>query len=95
MSQSRPRILVIEDELSQVALLRFNLAKQGFEVEVKCDGEDGLIAAQENALDLILLDWMLPSMPGVEVCRRLRRDKATRKIPIIMLTARSEERDKV
>lgn len=95
MNLIKSRILVIEDEPSQVVLLRFNLTKAGFDVDVATDGEDGLLAAQESQPDLILLDWMLPSMPGVEVCRRLRRDKATRKTPIIMLTARSEERDKV
>lgn len=95
MSLTKPRILVIEDEPSQVVLLRYNLTKHGFDVDVSSDGEDSLLAAQENPPDLILLDWMLPSVSGVEVCRQLRRDKITRKIPIIMLTARSEERDKV
>ncbi len=95
MSLTNPKILVIEDEPSQVELLRYNLSRQGFEVVVAMDGEDGLNAATEDPPDLILLDWMLPSLPGVEVCRQLRRNKSTREIPIIMLTARSEERDKV
>jgi len=95
VSLSDPKILVIEDEPSQVEVLRFNLSRQGFTVEVAMDGEDGLHAAREDPPDLILLDWMLPSLSGVEVCRLLRRNKITREIPIIMLTAKSEERDKV
>jgi len=95
LSLTNPKILVIEDEPSQVELLRYNLSRQGFEVFIAMDGEDGLHAAREDPPDLILLDWMLPSLPGVEVCRQLRRHKSTREIPIIMLTARSEERDKV
>ena len=95
MSLSNPKILVIEDEPSQVELLKFNLDRQGYDVVVAMDGEEGVQVARDELPDLILLDWMLPSLPGVEVCRHLRRNKATREIPIIMLTARSEERDKV
>lgn len=95
MSLSNPKILVIEDEPSQVELLKFNLDRQGYDVVVAMDGEEGVQSARDELPDLILLDWMLPSLPGVEVCRHLRRNKATREIPIIMLTARSEERDKV
>ena len=95
MSLSAPRLLVIEDEPSQVELLRYNLKKQGFEVRVAMDGEEGVEAAREDPPDLILLDWMLPNLSGIEVCRQLRRNKATREVPIIMLTARSEEHDKV
>ncbi len=95
LSLSNPRLLVIEDEPSQVELLRYNLTKQGFDVRVAMDGEEGVDAAREDPPDLILLDWMLPNLSGIEVCRQLRRDRATREVPIIMLTARSEERDKV
>ena len=95
LSLTTPRLLVIEDEPSQVELLRYNLSKQGFDVRIAMDGEEGVEAAREDPPDLILLDWMLPNLPGIEVCRQLRRDKATREIPIIMLTARSEERDMV
>ena len=95
MSLSNTKILVIEDEPSQVELLNFNLDRQGYDVVVAMDGEEGVQVARDELPDLILLDWMLPSLPGVEVCRHLRRNKATREIPIIMLTARSEERDKV
>jgi len=90
-----PRILVIEDEPSQVEILKFNLVTEGYEVSVEMDGEQGVRAALEGLPDLILLDWMLPHLSGIEVCRQLRRNVETREIPIIMLTARSEERDKV
>jgi len=90
-----PRILVIEDEPSQVEVLRYNLGKLGFQVQIEMDGEAGLLAALEDPPDLILLDWMLPKLTGIEVCRQLRAEKATREIPVIMLTARSEEGDKV
>lgn len=95
MSIIAPKILVIEDEPSQVEILRFNLHQQGFDVCVAMDGEEGLQAAIEDPPDLILLDWMLPNLTGIEVCRKLRRAKETREVPVIMLTARSEERDKV
>ncbi len=95
MSLTNPKVLIIEDEPSQIALLRYNFAQQGFEVRIATDGEEGVLAAKEDPPDLILLDWMLPSLPGIEVCRQLRRHKKTREIPIIMLTARSEERDKI
>lgn len=95
LSLSTPRLLVIEDEPSQVELLRYNLTKQGFDVRIAMDGDEGVEAAREDPPDLILLDWMLPNLSGIEVCRQLRRDRATREVPIIMLTARSEERDKV
>ncbi len=95
LSLSNPRLLVIEDEPSQVELLRYNLTKQGFDVRIAMDGDEGVEAAREDPPDLILLDWMLPNLSGIEVCRQLRRDRATREVPIIMLTARSEERDKV
>jgi two-component system, OmpR family, phosphate regulon response regulator PhoB len=95
LSLPNPTILVIEDEPSQIALLRYNLTAQGFKVRIAADGEEGVQAAREDPPDLILLDWMLPNLPGIEVCRQLRRDKATREIPVIMLTARSEESDKI
>lgn len=95
MSITSPRILVIEDEPSQVEILRFNLHQQGYDVSVAMDGGEGLQAAIEDPPDLILLDWMLPTLSGIKVCRKLRSAKETREIPVIMLTARSEERDKV
>jgi len=88
-----PEILVVEDEPSQVEILRFNLASAGYEVRVEMDGYEGVQSAIAQPPDLILLDWMLPNLSGVEACRQLRRTKETRNVPIIMLTARSEEND--
>lgn len=95
MSLAHPKILLIEDEPSQVELIHYNLKAEGYEVLVALDGEEGLEVALEEIPDLILLDWMLPKVSGIEVCRQLRRSKITREIPIIMLTARSEESDKI
>jgi two-component system phosphate regulon response regulator PhoB len=95
MSLAHPKILLIEDEPSQVELIHYNLKAEGYEVLVASDGEEGLELALEEIPDLILLDWMLPKVSGIEVCRQLRRSKITREIPIIMLTARSEESDKI
>jgi two-component system phosphate regulon response regulator PhoB len=91
----KPRVLVVEDENNLVTLLRYNLEKEGFEVATTGDGEEALLLVEERAPDIILLDWMVPIVSGMEVCRRLRRDPATRDIPIIMLTARGEEEDRV
>ena len=90
-----PRILLIEDDLSLVELVRYNLEKEGFDVVHAADGEEALVMAQEHAPDLILLDWMLPFVSGIEVCRRLRKNPETSNIPIIMLTARTEEGDRI
>ena len=76
-------------------MLRYNLEQSGFKVDVAFDGEEALRAVQEDVPDLILLDWMLPLMSGIEVCRQLRRQTATANVPIIMLTARGEEGDRV
>ena len=90
-----PFILVIEDEEALSTLLEYNLDKEGFRVECAADGEEGLLRIEEEAPDLILLDWMLPKVSGVEVCRQLRARAETRRTPILMLTARGEEADKV
>jgi len=90
-----PLIQIIEDEPAQVELLSYNLQAEGFKIRQAMDGEEGLLQVLEDPPDLIILDWMLPEVPGIEVCRQLRRNKATRDVPIIMLTARSEERDKI
>ena len=90
-----PRILIVEDEAALVTLLRYNLEREGFDVSEAADGEEALLRAQEDKPDLIVLDWMLPLMSGIEVCRRLRRMPETRAVPIVMLTARGEEADKV
>lgn len=91
----KPRVLLIEDDLSLTELVRYNLEHEGFEVTCSADGEEGLSHASEAPPDLILLDWMLPNLSGIEICRRLRRGDATANIPIIMLTARAEEADRV
>lgn len=90
-----PFILVVEDEAALVTLLRYNLERAGFEVAEALDGEEALTAIAERIPDLVLLDWMLPGVSGIEICRQLRRGAATRNLPIIMLTARSEEADRV
>lgn len=89
------RILVIEDETNIQELLKYNLEKNGYNVIVSDNGIDGLEEAIANVPDLILLDLMLPGMDGLEVCKRLRMDKRTKKVPIFMLTAKSEELDKI
>lgn len=88
-------VLIVEDEPPQAEMLSYNLQKEGFRVAVAADGEEGLLMARESAPDAIVLDWMLPGLSGIEVCRQLRGDAATREIPILMLTARGEEEDRV
>jgi two-component system phosphate regulon response regulator PhoB len=90
-----PTILVVEDEAALVTLLRYNLEREGFRVIEAADGEEALLLAREEKPDLVLLDWMLPLLSGIEVCRQLRRLPETRGVPIIMLTARGEEGDKL
>jgi len=91
----KPRILIVEDEAALVTLLRYNLESEGFDVDVAMDGEEAILLCQENKPDLVVLDWMLPLLSGVEVCRRLRRAPETKALPIIILTARGEEGDRV
>lgn len=91
----KPRILIVEDEPALIAVLRYNLESADFIVDEARDGETALAKVDEVQPDLILLDWMLPELSGLEICRRLRRDKKTKNIPIIMLTARGEERDRI
>lgn len=90
-----PFILVIEDEDALATLLQYNLEKEGYAVAVAADGEEGLTQADERLPDLVVLDWMLPKVSGIEVCRRLRARPETRNVPIIMLTARGEESDRI
>ncbi len=90
-----PKILVAEDEEALMTLLVYNLESEGYQVKQATDGEEALLLASEEEPDLILLDWMLPKVSGIEVCRRLRARKETAKTPIIMLTARGEEADRV
>ena len=95
MNNKAPLILVVEDENALVTLLRYNLEREGFQVIEAGDGEEALLLAREQQPDLILLDWMLPLLSGIEDCRQLRRLPETRSVPIIMLTARGEEGDKL
>jgi len=91
----RPTVLVVEDEPVLVTMLRYNLEKQGFNVDEAGDGPEALTRIAEAQPDLVLLDWMLPVMSGLEVCRQIRRRPATRDLPVIMLTARAEDQDAV
>jgi two-component system phosphate regulon response regulator PhoB len=93
--QMTPHILVVEDEDSLATLLQYNLQKEGYDVALAGDGEEALLLVDERLPDLIVLDWMLPKISGIEVCRRLRQRNETRNVPIIMLTARGEETDRV
>jgi two-component system phosphate regulon response regulator PhoB len=93
--QMTPHILVVEDEDSLATLLQYNLQKEGYDVALAGDGEEALLLVDERLPDLIVLDWMLPKVSGIEVCRRLRQRNETRNVPIIMLTARGEETDRV
>ncbi|MDF1748932.1 MAG: phosphate regulon transcriptional regulator PhoB [Alphaproteobacteria bacterium] len=95
MGGMKPKVLIVEDETAVVTLLRYNLEYQGFEVDAVSDGEEALVAIEENPPDIVLLDWMLPQLSGIEVCRQLRRRPATKNLPIILLTARGEEADTV
>jgi two-component system phosphate regulon response regulator PhoB len=90
-----PYVLVVEDEDALATLLHYNLDKEGYVVGVAGDGEEALTMASERAPDLVILDWMLPKVSGIEVCRRLRGRSETRNVPIIMLTARGEESDRI
>jgi two-component system phosphate regulon response regulator PhoB len=90
-----PRILIVEDEESLTTLLRYNLEAAGYAVESVTRGDEAELRLREEAPDLLLLDWMLPGISGVELCRRIRARKRTERLPIIMLTARGEEADRV
>jgi len=90
-----PYVLVVEDETAISTLLEYNLQQEGFETALAEDGDLALLMAEERTPDLILLDWMIPKLSGVEVCRRLRRRESTATVPIIMLSARGEEDDRV
>lgn len=95
MSADRPHILIVEDEPAQREVLIYNLEAEGFAVSAAESGDEALMLIDEHLPDLIVLDWMLPGVSGIEICRRLKTRNQTRKIPIIMLTARTEEADMV
>ena len=92
---SPPTVLVVEDEPAQLEVLIYNLEAEGFHVLSADNGEDALLLVAENTPDIIVLDWMMPQISGIEVCRRLKTRSETRSIPVIMLSARSEEIDRV
>ena len=92
---ARPLVLVVEDEPAQAEVLRYNLEREGYRVAAAPDGEAALALAREETPALVVLDWMLPGLSGIEVCRRLRLRDETRAVPVIMLSARGEEGDRV
>src|SRR5580693_4346232 len=91
----RPLVLVVEDEAAIATMLRYNLEKQSYRVTEASDGQEALTRIAETQPDLVLLDWMLPVMSGIEVCRQIRRRATTRDLPVIMVTARTEDQDAV
>jgi len=91
----QPYVLIVEDEPGIVEMLDYNLQAAGFETGIAQDGDEAELALAERTPDAVLLDWMLPGVSGIELCRRIRRRPATRSLPIIMLTAKSEEADRV
>ena len=95
MSGTRPRILIVEDEEALTLLLRYNLEAAGYDVDTVARGDEADVRFKERPPDLVVLDWMLPGLSGIELCRRLRSRPDTRQLPIIMLTARGEESERV
>ncbi len=92
---SKPTVLLVEDEPAQREVLSYNLDAEGFRVVAADNGEDALMLVDEEGPDIIILDWMMPKLSGIEVCRRLKMRPETRSIPIIMLSARAEEVDRI
>lgn len=90
-----PRVMIVEDEEPLALMLRYNLEAEGYVVDTIARGDDAEMRLRENVPDLLLLDWMLPGVSGIELCRRLRSRDATRSLPIIMLTARGEESERI
>ncbi len=95
MAKDHPTVLVVEDEPAQRDVLSYNLEAEGFEVVSTDDGEEALLLVAEIVPDIIVLDWMLPGISGIEICRRLKTRTETAGIPVLMLSARSEEVDRV
>ena len=91
----KPYVLIAEDESAVSELLQYNLKREDYDVEIANDGEEALMMIEERAPDLLLLDWMLPKVSGIEVCRRIRNGGVNPNLPIIMLTARGEESDRI
>ncbi|MGB3627338.1 MAG: phosphate regulon transcriptional regulator PhoB [Henriciella sp.] len=91
----KPYVMIAEDDKAVAELLRYNLEREGYDTSVAPDGDEAMILLDERAPDLVLLDWMLPKVAGIEVCRRIRSKPETANLPVIMLTARSEEADRI
>lgn len=91
----KPQILLVEDEPAQREVIAYNLAAEGYAVTEAGDGEEAMLMIAENPPDLVILDWMMPNLSGIEVCRRLKADPETRAIPVIMLSARMDIPDRV
>ncbi len=94
-AKSRARILIVEDDPALIELLKYNLQAEGFETAVVEDGDDAMPALDDEQPDLVILDWMLPNTSGIELCRQIRQNPASKDIPVIMLTARTEETDRI
>jgi two-component system phosphate regulon response regulator PhoB len=95
MSNDHPKVLLVEDEPAQREVLGYNLRSEGFDVVTAADGDEAILLVEEETPDIIVLDWMLPGISGIEICRRLKSKSQTRAIPVIMLSARAEEVDRV
>lgn len=95
MSVQQPCVLLVEDEGAQREVLTYNLESEGFRVVEAETGDEAMLLVAEEVPDLMVLDWMLPNVSGIEICRRVKADPGTRHIPIIMLSARSDEGDRV
>lgn len=92
---NQPRVMVVEDEEALGVLLKYNLESEGYRVDTELRGDEAEIALREHVPDLLILDWMLPGLSGIELCRRLRMRTETQRLPIIMLTARGEESERI
>ncbi|SHG30646.1 phosphate regulon transcriptional regulator PhoB [Cognatishimia maritima] len=95
MATEHPKVLLVEDEPAQREVLSYNLQSEGFDVVTAAEGEEAMMLVDEEMPDIIVLDWMLPGISGIEICRRLKSRAETRAIPVLMLSARSEEVDRV
>ena len=95
MTTHHPKVLLVEDEPAQREVLSYNLKSEGFDVVTAADGDEAMLLVAEESPDIIVLDWMLPGISGIEICRRLKSKPETRAIPVLMLSARSEEVDRV
>jgi two-component system phosphate regulon response regulator PhoB len=95
MAMTKPRLLLVEDDRALADLLIWHFSREGYDIVRTADGDEALLLAEEQTPDLVVLDWMIEGVTGIEVCRRLRRRSSTAGVPIIMLTARGEESDRI